>query len=206
MAYKSAFYSFFLQDDFQVTPGFKLLYGIRYDLFDVPSARPFAANPFSQEFALDTNNFAPRVGFSWTLDSSARTVLRASTGVMYEPPLLNFYEDAILRNGDPRASPSRSPRPGGIARLPDVAGQPVRPASCCPRRASWRWTADFDAVRDPDQRPDRARDRPGLLRLAGFVSPGRNMPLLVDVNMIPTGQTLADGRPSTRPRSTLRRA
>ena len=30
-------------------------------------------------------------------------MLRASTGLMYEPPLLDFYDNAILNNGDPRS-------------------------------------------------------------------------------------------------------
>ena len=52
----------------------KLLFGVRYDLFDVPDARPFAPNPYSQTFTVDKNNFGPRVGFSWALDESSRTV------------------------------------------------------------------------------------------------------------------------------------
>ncbi len=79
-----------------------MLYGLRYDVFDVPSARPFAPNPYSQDFTIDKNNIAPRVGFSWALDDRATTVLRASVGLMYEPPLLDFYDNAILSNGDPR--------------------------------------------------------------------------------------------------------
>ncbi len=42
-------------------------------------------------------------GFSWSLDERATTVLRASIGLMYEPPLIDFYDNAILNNGDPRA-------------------------------------------------------------------------------------------------------
>ena len=57
-----------MQDDWQLTPQMKLLYGLRYDVFDVPSARPFAANPFSKDFTIDKNNFAPRAGLSWALD------------------------------------------------------------------------------------------------------------------------------------------
>src|SRR5437867_1502116 len=35
VSYKSGFYGFFVQDDFRVSSSFKLLYGLRYDLFDV---------------------------------------------------------------------------------------------------------------------------------------------------------------------------
>src|SRR6185503_6556793 len=109
-SYSSAFYGFFVQDDWQLTPDFKLLYGVRYDLFDVPAARSFAANPYSKGFTVDKNNWGPRAGFSWSVDGlgtagggAGRAVLRASTGLMYEPPLLDFYDNAILNNGDPRA-------------------------------------------------------------------------------------------------------
>ncbi len=101
--YDSAFYGFFIQDDWQLSSRMKLLYGLRYDLFDVPSARTFAPNPYSQDFTIDKNNLAPRVGLSWSLDDRATTVLRASMGLMYEPPLIDFYDNAILGNGDPRA-------------------------------------------------------------------------------------------------------
>ena len=40
--YDSAFYGFFVQDDWQLNSRMKLLYGLRYDIFDVPSAREFA--------------------------------------------------------------------------------------------------------------------------------------------------------------------
>ena len=36
--YSSRFYGFFVQDDWQIAPRIKLLYGLRYDLFDVPEA------------------------------------------------------------------------------------------------------------------------------------------------------------------------
>ena len=55
-----------------------------------PSARPFAANSYSKDFTLDTNNVGPRAGLSWSVDPSGRTVVRASVSKMFEPPLLDF--------------------------------------------------------------------------------------------------------------------
>jgi hypothetical protein len=104
----------------------KLLFGLRYDVFDVPSSRPFAANPFSNDFTIDKNNLAPRAGLSWSLDNQARTVLRASTGLMFEPPLLDFYDNAIMNNGDPISytatvagtDPGAPAFPGSLASTP----------------------------------------------------------------------------------------
>ena len=68
-----------MQDDWQVSSQLKLLYGMRYDLFDVPAARPFAPNPYSQDFTIDKNNFGPRAGLSWAVDRRpARSCARRS--------------------------------------------------------------------------------------------------------------------------------
>ena len=56
-SYSSAFYGLFVQDDWQITDRVKVLCGVRFDLFDVPTARAFAPNPYSQDFTIDKNNW-----------------------------------------------------------------------------------------------------------------------------------------------------
>jgi len=195
--YSSGFYGLFAQDDWQVTPQLKVLYGLRYDVFDVPQSRPFAANRYSQDFAIDKNNIAPRAGLSWAVDSSARTVVRASVGLMYEPPLLDFYDNAILSNGDP-ASFTASVR--GID-----AGAPPFPASLANVPPTFVLPRQSITAVDPEFRTqsawlsnvqiERALGN-DLSVSAGYVSSiGRNLPVLIDVNLVPSGATLADGRP-----------
>ncbi len=196
-SYDSAFYGLFAQDDWQVTPQIKVLYGIRYDLFDIPSARPFASNPFSQNFRVDKNNFAPRAGVSWALDSSARSVLRASVGLMYEPPLIDFYDNAILNNGDPASytvqiagtSPGAPPFPGSLASVPAGFTLPRQSISAVDpdfkSQSAWLSNVQLEHALRND-----------MAVSVGYVnSVGRNLPVLMDVNLIPTGQTLPDGRP-----------
>src|SRR5262245_3898264 len=72
ISYSSRFYGLFVQDDWQISSSIKLLYGLRYDLFDVPQARPFAGNPYSNEFSIDKNNVGPRAGVSCALDATGR--------------------------------------------------------------------------------------------------------------------------------------
>ena len=195
--YSSGFYGLFAQDDWQVTPQLKVLYGIRYDLFDVPAARPFAANKYSQEFTIDKNNIGPRAGLSWAVDASARTVVRASTGLMYEPPLLDFYDNAILNNGDPASFT--------VSISGTSAGAPPFPTSLANVPASFVLPRQSITVVDPDFKTqsawlsnvqiERALSS-DLAVSAGYVnSIGRNLPVLIDVNLIPTAATLADGRP-----------
>ena len=92
--------SFFLQDDWKITPNFKLLYGARWDynLYD----KGIASSPYSQTFNRDKNNIAPRIGFAWTLDDAARSVVRSSFSMMYAQPLLAIIEQSYENSGDPR--------------------------------------------------------------------------------------------------------
>jgi hypothetical protein len=197
VAYNSTFLSLFVQDDLRVSDRLKVLFGVRYDLFKIPDARAFAANPASSKFKVDKNNFAPRAGFSWTLDSSARTVLRASSGIMYEPPLINFYEDAIQRNGDPRTltatlNPTSLGAPAFPATLSDLP-----PGFTRPLQSIVTMDADFSTQYSilSNVQLERALTNDFSVSVGYVNSLGRNMPLLVDTNLTPTGLTLADGRP-----------
>ena len=197
-SYDSAFYGFFVQDDWQVAPRLKLLYGLRYDVFDVPAARQFAANPYSQSFAIDKNNVGPRAGVAWALDQAARTVVRASVGLMYEPPLLDFYDNAILNNGDPK-----SYNVGPV--LPTAAGAPAFPTSLAtpppgfvlPKQSINAVDQDFETQSAwlSNIQVERALNN-DLSVAVGYVnSVGRNLPVLMDVNLVASGDSLSDGRP-----------
>lgn len=195
--YDSNFWGFFVQDDWQLSPRMKLLFGLRYDLFNVPSPRPFAANPYSQKFRVDKNNFGPRVGFSWSLDQEARTVLRASSGLMYEPPLLDFYDNAILNNGDPRSyTVSLSGTSSGAPAFPQSLASPP-PGFTLPRQSINAVDPDFETQSAwlTNIQVERALSSVFAVAVGYVNSIGRNLPVLLDTNLIPTGQTLPDGRP-----------
>jgi Carboxypeptidase regulatory-like domain/TonB dependent receptor len=100
---------YFIQDDFRITPRLVVNLGLRYDYFSVPveeNDRFFNRNaPFgfgslrSPEsiYQADRNNFAPRLGFAWTVDSSSKTVVRGGVGSFYtRSPLRNILE--LVRN------------------------------------------------------------------------------------------------------------
>ncbi|MEP6915801.1 MAG: TonB-dependent receptor [Acidobacteriota bacterium] len=196
-SYDSAFYGLFVQDDWQVASRLKVLFGFRYDLFDVPAARPFAANRYSQDFTIDKNNIGPRAGVSWAVDQSARTVVRASVGLMYEPPLLNFYDAAILSNGDPK-----SYNIGPLA--PNQVGAPAFPASLAapppgfvlPKQSIGGVDTEFrtQSAWLSNVQVERALSSDIAVTLGYVNSIGRNLPVLIDVNLVPSGTALSDGR------------
>lgn len=87
--------SWFVQDDFKVSSNVKVLYGVRHDLYLYNKGIPGA--PYNSTFNRDYNNIAPRAGFAWTID--ARNVIRASTGINYDQPLLAIIERAYAASG-----------------------------------------------------------------------------------------------------------
>jgi hypothetical protein len=87
--------SWFVQDDWKATPNLKLLYGARHDLYLYKKG--IEGSPYSATFNRDYNNIAPRLGVAWTLND--RTVIRASTGINYDQPLLAIIEGAHENSG-----------------------------------------------------------------------------------------------------------
>ncbi|MGE0040005.1 MAG: TonB-dependent receptor [Vicinamibacterales bacterium] len=196
VSYTQQYYSAFIQDDFRITPNFKLLYGVRYDLFKVPDANPNAPFPGSREFRVDKNNFGPRVGFAWSLDESARTVVRASTGIMYEPPLGMFYQDALQESGESTfLTASVTPSQAGAPAYPGTLSS--LPPGVTPSRSIRTVASDFDtqyAILSNVQ-VERALNNDTSVALGYVNSTGRSLPVLLNSNVIPTGATLPDGRP-----------
>ena len=93
---------FFAQDDFRVTPDLTLNLGLRYEIAGVPlglfgatDAESLSVNvPGPVE--MDTNNWAPRVGFAWTpnannwLLGNRKSVLRGGFGMAYDVIFYNL--------------------------------------------------------------------------------------------------------------------
>ena len=97
---RSESYNFYVNDSFRVTPRLTLVGGLRYEynsppvdkedratIYDVAtrSLVPVGTNGVPRSgFEPDRNNFAPRVGFAWTIGEDQATVLRGGYGVYYD--------------------------------------------------------------------------------------------------------------------------
>lgn len=91
-------YNFFINDSYRITPRFTLTAGLRYEYNSPPVDAEDRATVFDLEtrnivavgtngvprsgFEADKNNFAPRVGFAWSIGE--QTVLRGGYGIYYD--------------------------------------------------------------------------------------------------------------------------
>src|SRR5262245_42629667 len=190
----SQYYFLFAQDDWRVRPNFKLNFGVRYELYDIPDARASAPLAISQKFNRDTNNFAPRLGLSYSFGGTRKTVVRASAGVFYDAPGLLFYQNAIQNNGDPltRTFTLRPLDPGAPA-FPN----PVNlAAAVAPKVSIDALAPDFVNLYSFNQNlqveQEISRD---FSVTAGYIHvAGNRIPVVRITNLPPSIGTLADGR------------
>ncbi len=131
---------------------------------------------------------------AWSLNE--KTVLRASTGVMYDQPLLAAYENAVQSNGVRTYTVSLSPTSAGAPAYPGVAvgHQRHRAAGAehLRRRPGVRDDADVPEQRAAGPRPGPRTTRP---RSGSCTCSGSNLPVVNNINLINPVGTLGDGRP-----------
>ncbi|MEP6703381.1 MAG: TonB-dependent receptor, partial [Acidobacteriota bacterium] len=203
--YRATFWNFFAQDDWKVTRRLKVNYGLRYDLYRIPKADPTSPFPASQKFNVDKNNFAPRLALVYTLREGRRpTILRGGAGIYYDAPLLFMYRRAVQNNGNSKfLTVSFTPAsPNGPA-FPNTFSGNLPPGSQLP-------PPDIDAIA-PDLKNMYAIHSNVQVEQAitedlsfavGYVhSGGRHIPIYRSINCLPTGGTLADGRPLYGPQT-----
>ncbi len=189
----------FVQDDWQIAPSVKILYGVRYDLYNPPSGLPDAPLTATHQFNVDKNNIGPRAGVAWSIDP--KTVLRASMGIMYDQPILGGYEQAIAQSAAPSmaapfnfngdaASGGRTP---GAPAYPNAvaAGPTVVPNAL--------WTVDPNFVIGHTWQSNAQIEREvghDMTAFVGFMyARGSDLPVVTNVNPINPIGALGDGRP-----------
>jgi hypothetical protein len=184
-------YSAFVQDDWQLTPSVKVLYGLRYDLYAYPAGAADAPLASSRDFNIDKNNWGPRAGVAWAV--SPRTVVRGSMGIMYDQPLLGSYEQALQVSGSPRAPLYTF---NGTQ-----AGAPAFPAAASggtiAQQSPWTVDPEFQTARtwQSSVQVERALASDMTASASLMYAKGYQLPVVTDTNLInPTG-TLSDGRP-----------
>jgi len=183
--------SAFVQDDWQIAPKVKVLYGLRYDIYKYPAGIADAPLAQTHEFNLDRNNFGPRVGVAWSVD--AKTVLRASTGIMYDQPILGGYEQALQLSGSPRSPVySFNGTSAGAPSFPNGTST----GTLAPQ-SPWAIDPAFEVAHtwQANAQLERAIGRDLTANLSVMYAKGSQLPVVTNINPINPIGTLADGRP-----------
>src|SRR5207245_4578019 len=78
------------------SPPFRSI-GLRYDLAIIPLAE--TDNPLfpasNKKYPVDKNNFAPRIGFTHSLDAAGKSVVRGGYGIFYNRTILGALDDTL---------------------------------------------------------------------------------------------------------------
>ncbi|MBI3401132.1 MAG: TonB-dependent receptor [Acidobacteria bacterium] len=184
-------FSGFVQDDWAIAPKVKILYGVRYDLYLYPDGLANAPLASSQSFNIDKNNFGPRVGVAWSVDS--QTVLRASTGIMYDQPILGGYEQALQLSGSPKAPVySFSGTSAGAPAFPNGVSTGTLAV-----QSPWTIDPAFVVAHtwQNNVQVERAFARDISASVGFMYARGSDLPVVTNINPINPIGTLADGRP-----------
>jgi hypothetical protein len=195
--YDSLFAGMFAQDTWKPQRNLTLTYGLRYDVYRPPQANRAAPFAYSQSFRTDQNNLAPRLGIAWSLGREQKTVIRASTGIFYDPLQTDQYRLALLQNGMPaffRVSalaiqPFAPAFPNVLSSLPAGFGLPVQDLmTVSPNFATlYSYNANFSVSRELGRE---------LVASASYLyTKGTHLPVYRNINLVPSGAYLADGRP-----------
>jgi hypothetical protein len=191
--YHSYYWDWFLQDSWQVNSKLLVIGGIRYDKFKGPDGDPHFQLPYSQKFHSPSNDFAPRLGIAYSINS--KTVLRVNSGIFYEAPPTNTWYNALYNDGGSTsyiasisaATPGAPPFPAAI-----VNGSLPRSASTL-----YTITPNFkDAyVINSSIQITRQLTKNDALTVGYANSGGRNLQYLRNMNLVNPVRYLADGRP-----------
>ena len=195
--YDSLFVGGFAQDSWRPRRDVTIIYGVRYDVYRPPDADRSAPFPYSQSFRTDKNNFAPRLGIAWSLGKQQKTVIRASNGIFYDPFQTDQYRLALLQNGLPNflrisalpIQPFAPAFPDMLSSLPAGLSLPVQDLmTVSPDFATlYSYNASLSISHEV------ARD---LVASASYLyTKGTRLPVYRNINVVPSGADLADGRP-----------
>lgn len=194
IAYNSRFAGFYGQDTWKPRKNVTITYGLRYDVFSPPPANANSPFQFSKSFRTDKDNFAPRLGAAVGL---GKWVVRASGGIFYDPFQTDQYRKSILQNGSPTffsinvtpASPIAPSFPTTFTGIPTGFALSVQDITTV--------SPDFANLYSLNGNLSVSRElgHDAGLTATYLYTRGNRLPVWPNINLVPSGATLADGRP-----------
>lgn len=127
-------WNFFAQDNWTINNQFTLNLGVRYEYQQLPQPGKTEVNgvtlngnpayPQTMSFNQDTNNWAPRLGFSYDVGGNHRTVVRGGYGLYFGRTSNSFLFSALTNNAVTFATYQFNPTQAGAPTYPNVFAAP----------------------------------------------------------------------------------
>jgi hypothetical protein len=195
--YSSLFSGMYVQDDWKIRPNLTMTYGVRYDIYKVPPGQSNAPVVTSQNFTIDKNNFAPRLGLAWSPGKDQKTVIRVNGGIFYDAPQTNVYYNTYVRNGNPQYFTLSTPGTAAFAPAFPTILTSVPTGFNLPTQDVTTVSPDFRTLYSSNANFQIDRAITNHLKVTGsyLYTKGTHIPVVYNINLIPGGQFLADGRP-----------
>jgi hypothetical protein len=193
MGYNSLFTGLYAQDICKPRANITVTYGMRYDVYRPPEADASAPFEYSRNFRTDKNNLAPRLGVAV---GHGKTVMRASAGIFYDPFQTDLYRRALLNNGNPAFfAISLTPQLPFAPAFPAVL--PAIPQGVLPTQDITTVSPDFASLYSVNANVSISREigRDWAVTATYLYTRGNRLPVMRNINLVPSGQQLADGRP-----------
>lgn len=192
------FVNLFVQDEFRVSPGLTLNFGVRYEAMLNPTLDSEAPYELSRQVNNDLNNIAPRFGFSWSPFRDSKTVVRGGYGIFFDNPSLGTSANGALVNGRRVLSYTV---PGSDARaplFPNLLATGDAQFQTPPNITAF--TPDFQIMHghNASLQVEREVIRNVAINLQYSYWGHRFAPYSRDINLSAPVGTLADGRPVYR--------
>jgi Carboxypeptidase regulatory-like domain len=185
--FSSADYAGFLSEEWKVTRGLTLSFGIRYEYEQLPNTQKALVNPdFPQTATLpdDRNNIGPRFGFAWNLFPSGNTVLRGGYGVYYGRIVNSTAFAALTSTGSPNAQRSYYFRPTDVGPPPfPYVFTTAPPTSIAPDAVFFDTHFQNPQIQQAELSLEQSLGRTTTLSISGLLSLGRELPNFVDGNI-----------------------
>jgi hypothetical protein len=182
-------WAWYAQDQWKITRGLMLNYGIRWDYEATPQPMfPNPAIPESTHIHQNTANFGPRVGAAWDLFKNGKTVFRGGYGMVYGRITNGVLFNVLTQNG--LADPARStitlttqPTDSFAPNFPNI--YPALPAAAAGSVSAFRLASDFKNPRSQEVNIGVTQQvMPNLTLSVSYVyTYGDRLPAVIDSNL-----------------------
>jgi hypothetical protein len=193
-------YAGFVQDNWKATSRLSFELGLRYDYEHLPAptaalTTAVAGTTFAPYNGItnapsDKNNFGPRIGFSWDVYGTGKTVLRGGYGLYYGRILNGVVAEVQFSSGSPNGQYQIA------STKPTATGAPVFPYPFPGGGAGSKPSSYFLAknlqnpqVHEFDLQVQQDLGKGTIFQLSYIGALGRELPNYLDVNLNPTTTT-----------------